>query len=158
MESERATDELGATPSGELQDAPQQAAERAGSRAKLWAALGGIALVAILVLTTFGLYQLGDESQSALERLRDIAVIYVVLMSLIIVVLMAAGTAAMIFLVLQIKNQLIPIIENLSGTIHRVRGTTEYMSEEAVKPMFAAAGRAAQLRAMVKVITGRGPR
>ncbi|CAN5610407.1 hypothetical protein BH23CHL5_BH23CHL5_07110 [soil metagenome] len=134
----------------------EQTEPKSNSRMKLWAILAGVGLVALFALSTFGLYQLGDDSQSSLERLRDIAVIFIVVMSLLIVILMAAGTAALIFLLLQIKNKIIPMLEELTGTINRVRGTTEFMSEEAIKPVISAAGRAAQIRAMARVITGRG--
>ncbi len=142
-------------PSDQVQP-EKQTEPKSDSRMKLWAILAGVGLVALFSLSTFGLYQLGDDSQSSLERLRDIAVIYIVVMSLLIVVLMAAGTAALIYLLLQIKDKIIPMLEELTGTINRVRGTTEFMSEEAIKPVVSAAGRAAQIRAMARVITGRG--
>ena len=127
-----------------------------GSRTKLYAILVGLAMVALFVVLTVGLYFLGDSSQSALERLRDIAVIYIVLMCLILVIIMAAATAALVYLIMQIKNQVIPMLEELTGTINRVRGTTEFMTDEAVKPVISAAGKVAQWKAMLKVVTGRG--
>jgi hypothetical protein len=127
-----------------------------GSRVKLYAILGGVGTLLFFILLTAGLYGLGDSDQSPLERLRDIAVIYIVLMSLILVILMAAGTAAMIYLILQIKNQVIPMLHELTDTVKHVRGTTEFMSDQAVKPVISAAGKAAQLRAMWKVASGRG--
>jgi hypothetical protein len=127
-----------------------------GSRTKLYAILAGVGTLVLLILLTIGLYALGDSDQSALERLRDIAIIYIILMCLILVIIMAAATAAMVYLILQIKNQVIPMLDELTGTINHVRGTTEFMTDEAVKPVISAAGRVAQVRAMIKVATGRG--
>jgi len=126
-----------------------------GDRTKLYAILGGLGLLTVFVLVTTGLYMLGDDDQSALERLRDIAVIYIVLISMIIVILMAAGTAALIYLILQLRNQVIPLLKETTETMNRVRGTTEFMSEEAVKPIISAAGKVAQWKAMLRVVSGR---
>ncbi len=132
-------------------DAHDEPASKTGT----YAALGGLLLLITFVVITAILYMLGDEDQSALERLRDIAVIYIVLVSLIIVVVLGAATAALIYLVLQIKNQVIPLLQETSATVNRVRGTTEFMTDEAVKPLISAAGKVAQWRAMFKVISGR---
>jgi hypothetical protein len=129
--------------------------EEPGSKTKLYAVLGALVLLLLFVAITGGLYMLGDDNQSALERLRDIAIIYIVLTSMIIVVLLGAATAALIYLVMQIKNQVIPLLQETSATVNRVRGTTEFMTDEAVKPIISAAGKMAQWRAMVKVISGR---
>lgn len=139
----------------EREFAEQQEQEEPGSRTKLYAVLGGTAMLLLFVILTAALYMLGDDDQSALERLRDIAVIYIVLSSIIMIVLMAAGTAALIYLVLQIRNQVIPLLQEATATVNRVRGTTEFMTEEAVKPIITAAGKVAQWKAMIRVISGR---
>jgi hypothetical protein len=157
-ETVTSTQGLGATADAYASEMEQREDEEPGSRWKLYGALAGLAMLALFALLTIGLYLLGDDSQSALERLRDIAVIYIVLMSLILVILMAAATAALIYLIMQIKNQVIPLLEELTGTVNRLRGTTEFMADEAVKPVISAAGKVAQWKAMVKIATGKGPR
>jgi hypothetical protein len=142
--------EQAGTPAGDEHES------ESGSRTKLYAILAGVGMIVLFVLLTIGLYALGDSDQSALERLRDIAIIYIILMCLILVVIMAAATAALVYLILQIKNQVIPMLEELTGTINRVRGTTEFMTDEAVKPVISAAGKVAQWKAMLKVVSGRG--
>jgi hypothetical protein len=128
--------------------------EQGNSRIRWYAIGGAAALILLFTLTTIGLYLLGDDTQSALERLRDIAVIYIVFMSLVLVVLMGGITAALIFLILQIRDQVIPLLRETNATLHRVRGTTEFVSEEAVRPIITVAGKAAQLKAMIRVATG----
>jgi hypothetical protein len=122
---------------------------------KWWAIGGGVGLTVALVLLSWFLYSLGDADESALERLQSIAVIYIVLLSSIIVVLLAAMTAALVFLVFQIKDRVIPLLEEGIATAKRVRGTTEFMTEEAVKPILTVAGKYAKLRAMQRTVTGK---
>ena len=124
-------------------------------KVKTYAILGGAGTLLLLVLITVGLYFLGDADQSALERLRDIAVIFVVLLFLLTVVLLAAIAAALGFLVFQIKDRVIPLLEELTGTFKRVRGTAEFVTEEAVKPILTVASTYAKMRAMTRTVTGK---
>ncbi len=125
------------------------------SKTKWWA-IGAAALVIVLFgLAIFGLYQAGGDDQSALERLRDIAIIFIVLLSLVTVVLLAAITAALGFLTLQVKDRAIPLLEELTSTARRLRGTAEFMSEEAVKPILTVAGGYAKMRGTMRSVFGK---
>jgi hypothetical protein len=124
-----------------------------------WYAIGaGVGLLVVLGLITWGLYALGGVDQSPLERFRDIAIIYVVLLGLIVVVFLAAIAAALVFLVIQIKDKVIPLLEEITETARRFRGTTTFVTEEAVKPILTVAGAYAQIRAMTRTVTGRDGR
>ena len=124
-----------------------------GGKVKRYAILGSVGLLVVLVVIIVGLYLLGGADQSALERLRDIAVIFVVLLAMIVVVLLAGITAALAFLVLQLKDRVIPLLEELTGTVKQVRGTTTFMTEEAIKPVVSVASNVARVRAMARTIT-----
>jgi hypothetical protein len=126
-----------------------------GGRWKLWAIGGGLGALIVFGLIIWGLYVLGSEDQSALERFRDIAVIFIVLLFLVTVVLLAAITVALGFLVFQIKDRIIPLLEELNGTLKRIRGTTDFVTEEAVKPILTVAGTYAKMRATMKTVAGR---
>ena len=115
----------------------------------------GIGVLLVFVLIIVGLYMLGGADQSALERLRDIAIIFIVLTSVIAVILLAAITVALILLFIQIKDKALPILDETTGTINRIKGTTEFMTEEAVKPLVAAASKYSRFRAMSRVVTGK---
>jgi len=119
------------------------------------AILGSAGTLLVLGLIIWGLYVLGDADQSALERLRDIAVIFVVLLFLLVVVILAGIAAALAFLVLQIKDRVIPLLEEMTGTVKRVRGTAEFMTEEAVKPIMSVVSTYAKMRAMTRTVTGK---
>ncbi|MCC6704470.1 MAG: hypothetical protein IT334_06305 [Thermomicrobiales bacterium] len=129
--------------------------ESPSSRTK-WYIIGGVVGALIIFgLIIFGLYMLGDDDQSALERLRDIAVIFIVLLLLVVTILLAGITAGLIFLVMQIKDRVIPAIEELTSTLKRVKGTTDFVTEEAVKPLISVASSIAGVRAMAKTFTER---
>ena len=119
------------------------------------AILGSAGTLLVLGLIIWGLYVLGDADQSALERLRDIAVIFVVLLFMLVVVILAGIAAALAFLVLQIKDRVIPLLEEMTGTVKRVRGTAEFMTEEAVKPIMSVVSTYAKMRAMTRTVTGK---
>ena len=109
---------------------------------------GSVVALLLFVLLIVGLYLLGGPEQSPLERLRDIAVIFVVLLNLVVVVILAGIAAALAFLVFQTKDRVIPLLEELTAAARRARGTVEFVSEEAVRPIVSVAGTIARVRAM----------
>ncbi len=117
--------------------------------------LAGVAALLIFVLIGVGLYLLGGDDQSALERLRDIAVIFVVLTSTLAVIFLAGITVALILLFMQLKDKAVPILDETTGTINRIRGTTNFITEEAVKPLVTVASKYSRLRTMSRVVTGK---
>lgn len=117
--------------------------------------LAGIVALIVFVAIVVGLYLLGGADQSALERLRDISIIFIVLIGAISVVLLAGITVALILLFIELKDRALPILDETTSTIGRVRGTANFVSEEAVKPIMTVAGKAAKVRAMSRVIAGK---
>lgn len=122
----------------------------------------GLVVTLIMVGLIVGLYMLGGDHQSALERFRDISIIFSQLLMLVVVILLAAITAALIWLVMKIKDQVIPmldealgILKEFKGTASRVSNTTSFVTEEAVKPLMTAAGQMAKIRKMSQIVTGK---
>lgn len=122
-----------------------------GRGATLYFIIGGTIAVLLFIALTAFLYMLGGDDQSALERLMNIAVIYIVFLSAVIVLLLAAATIAFCYLILALRDKALPAMDELNSTLKQVRGTTEFMSEEAVKPVIQVAGKAAQLSAAFRV-------
>ncbi|MBW3634739.1 MAG: hypothetical protein KY456_17100 [Chloroflexi bacterium] len=122
------------------------------SKWKWWALLAILILGLIVVGISYGLYQLGGADQAPLERLRDIVIIFLAFQLLLVTIVLAGMTAGLIFLILVLKDQIIPLLTELTETAKRLRGTTEFMTEEAVKPIITAAGKAAKVRAMVRTV------
>lgn len=116
---------------------------------------GSIAAAVVFIAIIVGLFLLGGDHQSALEKLRDIAVIFIVLMSLVTVILLAGITAALVFLAFQIKDRVIPLLEEATGTVNRVRNTTNFVTEEAVKPIITFASQFSKVRQMQKTVAGK---
>lgn len=126
------------------------------------AIIAGVVLAVVLIGVIVGLYVLGGDHQSALERFRDISIIMSQVLLLIVVVLLAAITAALVWLVIKIKDQVMPmldeglaILREFKGTANRVQGTTSFVTEEAVKPIVTAAGQYAKIRKMGQIVTGK---
>lgn len=139
-----------------------------------WLAIG----IPIVLLLIFGglvvlLYWLGSDDQSALEKLRDISIIFLSLLFLISVLLLAALLGAVVYLVLTLRDKVVPILESLNQTVHRLRETTdvvaenvvdtsqrvktttEFVTQEVAAPLIKAYGLAAQGRAWARYVTGR---
>ena len=125
---------------------------------KWWALLAVLIAGLIVVGGAYGLYQLGGADQAPLERLRDIVIIFLAFQLLLVTIVLAGIAAGLVFLILVLKDQVIPLLTELTETAKRLRGTTEFMTEEAVKPLITAAGQAAKLRAMVRAVTGQDRR
>lgn len=130
--------------------------------AKKTAIVAGIVALLVLVGIMIGLYMLGGDHQSALEKLRDIAIIFSQLLMVITVVLLAAVVAALGWLVFKVKDGVMPmldeglgILREFKGTANRVQNTTSFMTEEAVKPIVTAAGQVAKVRAMSRFVAGK---
>ncbi|MBX6342886.1 MAG: hypothetical protein IRY97_10540 [Thermomicrobiaceae bacterium] len=119
----------------------------------LYLIVGG--LVVLFVVLTVVLYMLGGADQSALERLRDISVIFLTLSGVLVVLLLGALVGVAVWLGLLLKDRVIPLLEELTATAARIRGTTEFVSEEVVSPIISVYSTVAGIRAMVKTVTGR---
>jgi hypothetical protein len=126
--------------------------EPGGRNFKLILIGGSIAALVVLALIVWGLYSLGGVDQAPLERLRDIAIIFVVLLFLLTVVLLAGIVGALVYLAFQIKDEVIPLLHEATSTVRVMRGTTEFMSEEAVRPVIGAVGAYARLRGMMNAV------
>ena len=69
-------------------------------------------------------------------------------------ILLAAIVGAILWLVFTLRDKVVPLLETLSSTATRVKGTTEFMTEQAVSPVIQAAGAFAKFRAVTRVATG----
>jgi hypothetical protein len=118
----------------------------------LWLIVGGVAIVVIGVIV--GLYLLGGEDQAPLERLRDISVVFISVAAVLVVMLLAGLVGVILWLALLIKDRIIPVLEELSATARRIRGTTEFVSEEVASPIISVYSRFAGMRAMMKTVIG----
>lgn len=119
---------------------------------KKWAIIGGIIAVVVLALI-IGLLYWGDEGPVT-ARLRDISIVFISLFAVIATILLAAIVGALLWLVLTIRDKVVPLLENLSASAARLKGTTDFLTEQAVSPVIQAAGTFAKIRAATRTATG----
>jgi hypothetical protein len=114
-----------------------------------------ILLLLLIVGSFIGFYLLGSDDQSALEKTRDIVIIWIGFLWVIAVLLLAIVAGLMVWLALTLKTKIIPIMETLADTANRVKGTAEFMTEEVAAPIISFYGTVAKARAMTRTVTGR---
>lgn len=114
-----------------------------------------IGLVVLFVGSFVLLYILGGEDQSALERTRDISIIFLAMSSVLVVILMGALVGVSVWLGLMIKDRIIPLLEQLTETATRVKGTAEFVSEGVARPIISAYATMAGIRATLRTVTGK---
>jgi len=124
--------------------------------------IGVVIAIVVLGLATWGLYSLGDIDQSALERLRDIAIIYLVLLWVVAFVILVGIAGGVLWLVLTTKDKIVPALDKLTetagtlaDTAKRVKATTEFVTEEVAAPIISFYGTIAKGRALAKTLTSR---
>lgn len=122
---------------------------------KAWAIIIPLVVVAIVAALTVGLYWLGDDDASALEKFRDIMIVYLGLLWVIVVLLLAILVGVLVWVALMIKDRVIPLLETTKDAVTRVKGTAEFMSEEVASPVISFYGTVAKARAMTKTLAGR---
>lgn len=114
-------------------------------------------LLVILVIVGVLLYH-----WDGLSRLRDLSIVFLAALFVVTVLLLAAMVGVFLFVALLMKDKLIPVLEELSRTAseltqtaQRVKGTTEFVSEQVAAPIIGAAKTFARMRAMAKAATSR---
>lgn len=127
---------------------------------KKWAIIGGI-VAAIVLAIIIGLLYWGADGPVT-YRLAQISIIFISLFAVISTLILAAILGAILWLVLTLRNKLIPLLDNrvvpllvtLTATATRIKGTTEFVTDQAVKPVIGVSATMARMRAMTKTVTG----
>lgn len=99
-----------------------------------------------------------------LPRLRDLALVFVAGLFVVSTLLLAAMVGAFLFVALVIRDRLVPVLEELTNTAgeltqtaQRIKGTTEFVSEQVASPIIGVAKTVARMRAMAKAATATKP-
>lgn len=115
-------------------------------------AIAGAAVAITLLVIVILLFIIPNEARVAL---RDIAIIFMVVLGIVGTLLTTLLVAALVIITIMIKDKIIPMLEQLTETAQRVRGTTSFVSDEVVQPIISAAGTIAKVRAMTRTALGR---
>ncbi len=136
----------------------------------MWKVILGIVLVLVLLgAAIVGLYYGGGSDQSFLERSRDIVIVLYGLLMVDVALLLAVLVGALAYLIIVVQRKLVPIMEKVVDlqekavsmqestleTLHRVKGTTDFVTEEVAAPIISVYGTFAKGRMMMKTVTGR---
>lgn len=95
-----------------------------------------------------------------LPRLRDLALVFIGGLFVVAILLLAAMVGAFLYVALVIRDRLVPVLEELTHTAgeltqtaQRIKGTTEFVSEQVASPIIGVAKTVARMRAMAKAAT-----
>ena len=104
----------------------------------LWIGVGGlVALVALIFLAGVGLALFTDPQQTALRLglVRDAVIIIIVLEGLLIILALATLTLQITRLVVMLRNDTAPILEDAQETVRVVKGTAQFASRNIARPI-----------------------
>ena len=117
-------------------------------------------IVATIIIVVFlGLFGAGifylfrpETPVDQVERIRDIFIIVLALVSLLI-------STALIILIIQfaslinlLQNEVRPILESTNETVNHLRGTTEFLGENVVEPVIKLNGYLAGMQRMLELL------
>ena len=97
-----------------------------------------------------------------LAKLTQMSIVFIAGLFTITVLLLAVMVGAFVVVAFLLRDRLIPVLEELNRTAgeltqtaQRVKGTTEFVSEQVATPIIGVAKSIARMRAMAKAATGR---
>ena len=93
---------------------------------------------------------------NALQSFAYVAIILLALFNCLGVLLFALVGAMLLVLVLTVNNKIVPLLEQLTGMVKTVKGTTNFVSENVVNPIIKTASVAAGARGMIQTLFQRG--
>jgi hypothetical protein len=84
-----------------------------------------------------------------------VAVAYVSAFACVGAILFIVLVGLLALIAFQLKNNVVPLLEKATDTMHTVQGTTTFVSESVVQPIIKTAGAVAGARAMVQTLMRR---
>jgi hypothetical protein len=87
-----------------------------------------------------------------IPTIRDLAIIALAVLAFIGTLLAVALVGVLLWLVLVIRGEIVPLLNKLTATVETVRGTTAFVSEEIVSPIIKVASAAAGAQGMVQAL------
>ncbi len=91
--------------------------------------------IVILGLLVWGIVSLAQAEPSATAKTRDIFIIMMAFMSLFIGLALIILIVQIASLINLLKNEVKPILDATNETVHTLRGTTAFLSENMVEPV-----------------------
>jgi len=110
--------------------------------------VGGIVLLALLATAIYFLLQPATPT----DRIRDVFIIVVALESLVIGVALIVLIVQLAALINLLQNEVRPILQATSETVHHLRGTAEFLGENVVEPVIKLNSYLAGLQRMLELM------
>jgi hypothetical protein len=121
------------------------------------AAIGGIIVLLLLIAGSVFAVIAMLQNPEGTETIRDVVIIFVAVEALIIGVVLVLLIVQLARLTALIQNEVTPILKSTNETINTLRGTSEFLSDNMVKPVMKANSTAAALRKVLSLLgIGRG--
>jgi hypothetical protein len=120
----------------------------------------GIVLAVVLVVALIGvsLYAVCGNRDGAMQCVRDIAIIVLVLETFVVTLLLALIVLLFGKLVSTIQDQVLPILASAKHTVDAVQGTTTFVSDTIVAPLIGMAGFGSAIKGTVAALFMRSKR
>ena len=147
MVSPETTSEAVPTPRSEDYNKPSEQEQK--SRRILIAVIAGVVvLLALLILAIILLMQ----PTTPTDRIRDVFIIVVALESLVIGAALIVLIVQLASLINLLQNEIRPILHATNETVNTLRGTAEFLGENAVEPVIKVSGYLAGFYRMLELM------
>lgn len=110
--------------------------------------LAGIALAAVIGVPTYFLLQPGIRT----DHIRDIFIVIAALMLILLAVALVVLLIQLAMLINLLQNELRPIIDDASETVSTLKGTVQFLGENAVRPVIKLNGYMAGAKAVLELL------
>lgn len=147
METSENTSEIVPTPQFEETTTTKEAEGRS-KRIVTIIIIGVVALLALLGLAIYFLLQPGTPT----DRIRDVFIIVVALETLVIGVALIILIVQLASLINLLQNEVRPILTATSETVNNLRGTVEFLGENAVEPVIKLNGYLAGMSRVIELM------
>ena len=133
----------------ELQRTPEQLEQdKQTKRITIAAIIGAVVLLLLLGISVYFLLQPATPT----DKIRDIFIIVVALESLVIGVALVVLIVQLAALINLLQNEVRPILKATNDTVNNLRGTAEFLGENAVEPVIKLNGYLAGLYRMLELM------
>jgi hypothetical protein len=147
METSENTSEIVPTPQLEESTTTKEAESRS-KRIVTIIILGVVVLLVLLGLAIYFLLQPGTPT----DRIRDVFIIVVALETLVIGVALTILIVQLASLINLLQNEVRPILTATSETVNNLRGTVEFLGENAVEPVIKLNGYLAGMSRVIELM------
>jgi hypothetical protein len=125
--TEKVTEEIKTPPTDVKPTQPNEE-----TKVNVWVIIGGIALVALIVV---GLVFLFKQDAQTTGQIRDVFIIFFALESLIIGAALIVLVVQLAILINLLQNEIKPIIDSTNETVHTIKGTAVFLSDNLAQPV-----------------------